>query len=548
MWYSRLLLLLFKLLISSFLYGQCVSTYPFVEDFEINNGNWTIGGVNSDWTWGAPSKARISAAGSGTNCWITGGLSSAVYNGGQRSWIESPCFDFTALQRPYVRFLVFWDTERQFDGGNLQYSLDNGATWLNVGNSATNVHCRILNWFNAPNINNIAGLANPQQGWSGTTLSSSGNCLGGNGSGGWKTAQYCLENLKGEPNVTFRFTFGSGTSCNNYDGLAIDSFSVADFEAPVVDFSYTCTGSRKADFVSTYGGCPTSVTWDFGDPNSATNTATSLSASHIFSAPGTYQVSFTVVEPCLGTFVKTRTVIIPEITPVTYPPSCPGLNDGAIQLESSAAYPGLVYSWNLPGNPVADSVSGLAAGNYQVIASVDSGCAELISVTLEDNPDGLPKTDLADVALICPPETLVAVPGNFDSYLWSDGSTDPTLLIEAPGTYTVTVTNAAGCTGEDSMRVVENCFTDVFVPTAFSPNRDQKNELFMPLAGEVDTLEFWVFNRFGQEVFYTPQQFVGWDGTYDGSDAPEGIYLWMVKFTGPDRKNRTLRGVFLLVR
>jgi gliding motility-associated-like protein len=547
MGYVRLLFFTAIVLISSRLSAQCINTYPFLEDFEASNGNWTIGGVNSDWTWGAPSKARINAAGSGTNCWITGGLASSVYNGGQRSWIESPCFDFSTLQRPYVRFLIYWDTERQYDGGNLQYSTNNGVTWQNVGNSATNVHCRILNWFNSPGINNIAGLATPQQGWSGTTLSSSGNCLGGNGSGGWKTAQYCLENLKGETDVIFRFTFGSGTSCNNYDGLAIDSFAIADFDEPLVDFSYVCNGERKVDFTAAAVSCPSGIIWDFDDPASTMNSATSLSASHEFSGPGLYEVKLSVTEPCIGTYVRSRTVIIPDVESTLYPPSCPGISDGAIQLESTP-YPGLTFSWNLPGNPAADSVGGLAAGNYQVIVNVDSGCAQVLEIDLEDNPDGLPKTDLADVALICPPETLLAVPGNFDSYLWSDGSTDPTLLIEAPGTYTVTVTNAAGCTGEDSMRVEENCFTDVFVPTAFSPNRDQKNELFMPVAGEVEKLEFRVYNRFGQEIFYTPQQFVGWDGTYGGSDAPEGIYMWMVKFTGPDRKNRTFRGVFLLIR
>lgn len=542
-----LLCILFNVLISNHLLAQCVSSFPFVEDFETSNGNWTIGGVNADWAWGAPVKSRINAAGSGTNCWIAGGLASAVYNGGQKSWIESPCFDFTSLQRPYVRFLIFWDTERQFDGGNLQYSLNNGVSWQNVGNSAVNVHCRISNWFNASAINNLAGLASPQQGWSGTTLASSGNCVGGGGSGDWKTAQYCLENLAGQASVKFRFTFCSGTTCNNYDGLAIDSFSIAGFEEPVLDYSYVCSGGNKVDFTASGVTCPSAVDWNFDDPSSGANTATGLTATHDFSGPGTYLVSWSVTEPCIGTFVKTRTVIIPDLQAKTYSPSCPGKADGAIQLLS-AGYPGVSYTWNLPGSPSADSISGLLAGTYQVIQKVDSGCAQVLSVVLDDNPGALPKTQLADVVLLCPPEILIADPGIFDTYLWSDGSTGESLVLTEAGTYTVTVTNVAGCSAVDSIRVEENCFTDVFVPAAFTPDNDQKNEVFLPVAGVVDSLFFSVYNRFGQEVFTTDQQFTGWDGSFKGSAAPEGVYIWMVRFRGPDKKLRTYRGTVLLLR
>lgn len=542
-----LVFLLSILLISNRLWAQCVTSYPNTEDFESSDGNWSINGVNADWAWGTPGKVRINAAGSGNKCWITGGLTNSTYNGGEKSWIESPCYDFSSLQRPFVNFLVYWDTERQYDGGNFQYSLDNGATWNNVGTSATNVHCRIKNWFNSPSITNMNGLASPAQGWSGSSLPTSGSCLGGNGSGAWKEAQYCLTNLAGQPNVIFRFTFCSGTTCNNYDGLAIDLFTIDEFPEPVVDFTYQCLNDSTVRFDAAAVECPTAASWNFGDPASPVNTSTNISETHVFSGPGTYTVTWSVTEPCIGTFVKTRTVNILEVGSTVYPPSCPGAADGAIQLQLPALS-GIIISWNVPGGFSGDSLSQLNAGNYQVIVNADSACAVVETITLADDPAGKPDPVLPSVLFICPPEIITVNPGVFDQYLWSTGSTMQQLDIPESGSYTVTVTDINGCTGTDSVRVIENCFTDMYFPSAFTPNSDSKNELFMPVAGAVEEFSLQIFNRFGQEIFNTTDQFKGWDGTYQTMPAPEGVYVWLVNYLAPDFKHKTERGVFELIR
>ena len=544
---SRLVLVFAMLLITSNLNAQCITVFPHTESFETTNGNWTPGGVNSDWAWGSPGKVRINAAGAGSKCWITGGLTSAVYNGGQKSWIESPCYDFSSLQRPYVSFLIYWDTERQYDGGNLQYSTNNGVSWTNVGNSATNVHCRISNWFNAPSINNLSGLANPTQGWSGSSLPSSGSCLGGNGSGEWKEARYCLTNLAGEANVVFRFTFCSGTTCNNYDGMAIDSFSIAEFQGPVVDFTYQCLSDSSVQFKANITGCPTTSVWDFGDPSSSQNSSVNPLETHVFSGPGVYQVSWTLTEPCIGTYIKTRTVVIPDARPVIYAPSCPGAADGAIKIEA-VPVPGLTFNWNVPGGFSGDSLGQLIAGNYQVIVNADSACATVVDVHLKENIAGGPDINLPSVLFICPPEIISLNAGVFPSYLWSDGSSAPAIDAVEAGTYTVTVTDLNGCTGEDSVRVVENCFTDMFFPTAFTPNNDGKNEVFFPVSGVVAEYRLDIYDRFGQLIFTSNNQETGWDGTWQQVQSPGGIYVWIVNYTGPDHKNKTERGFVTLFR
>ena len=542
---SRLLILLISLIYSN-LYCQCVTSYPYFEDFETGASGWSTGGTNSDWALGSPSKVRINAAGSGSNCWITGGLSSATYNGGQKSWLQSPCFDFSANSSPYVSFLIFWDTERTYDGGNLQYSLNGGTSWSNVGAANTTPDCKQMNWFNASSITNLTGLATAKQGWSGSVVPTSGSCLGGNGSGQWVMAAYCLNSLAGEPSVVFRFTFCSGTSCNDYDGIAIDSFSVTAMSIPSFDFSYTCESDRRVRFLSSGGDCPSKITWDFGDPVSGSNSSNALGDTHTFSGPGTYLVKLTYKEPCFGDLLLTRTVIIPEITAAIYPVSCVGSNDGAIALDGS----GLLnpsFAWNVIPPQNTDSIFGLANGSYQVVVSADSACGQVYSFDVPIAPDAGVNPVLPERLLFCEGDMITLNPGSFSSYLWTDGSIGNTLIVRDTGWYGVVVTGTTGCTGSDSVLVQENCFTGVFVPTAFTPNDDGVNDVFMPVSGIVEEMSMTVYSRYGQEVFHTDKQFDGWDGTLDGEQMQSGIYVWVIKYKGPDKKSRTLRGWVMLL-
>src|SRR5580692_11104398 len=127
--------------------SQCINTFPYVQDFEASQGGWNSGGANNDWAWGAPSKSVITGAGSGTKCWISGSLTGDFYKYSEASYVESPCFDFTNLQHPYIQFLIFWESENKYDGTNLQYSLNGGTTWNNLGAYGDAVNCLNANWF-----------------------------------------------------------------------------------------------------------------------------------------------------------------------------------------------------------------------------------------------------------------------------------------------------------------------------------------------------------------------------------------------------------------
>jgi len=189
---------------------QCtspVSLFPYTEGFEATSGGWVAGGAGSDWAWGAPVKPTINAAATGSNCWITGGLTPGAYSNGEASWLQSPCFDFTTLKYPYISFAVFWETERRFDGASFQYSTDLGTTWTNVGSQNDPVNCLNGSWFNFSPITGLNPLTTIREGWSGTVQPTAGSCQGTGGSGRWVNAQHTMPYLAGVSNVIFRFVF-----------------------------------------------------------------------------------------------------------------------------------------------------------------------------------------------------------------------------------------------------------------------------------------------------------------------------------------------------
>ncbi|NUM50644.1 MAG: gliding motility-associated C-terminal domain-containing protein, partial [Flavobacteriales bacterium] len=89
----------------------------------------------------------------------------------------------------------------------------------------------------------------------------------------------------------------------------------------------------------------------------------------------------------------------------------------------------------------------------------------------------------------------------------------------------------------------------VNLPNAFSPNGDGENDLFRVLgADSVAEMELRVFNRWGQQVFYTKQKEQGWDGTFKGQPAPTGVYAYTLVATLTNGEVITKKGNVTLKR
>jgi gliding motility-associated-like protein len=116
--------------------------------------------------------------------------------------------------------------------------------------------------------------------------------------------------------------------------------------------------------------------------------------------------------------------------------------------------------------------------------------------------------------------------------------------------YKLMAYNEAGCADSAFIRVkVYQAMPTVFVPNAFTPNNDRKNEVLKPLAVGIAKIDFFqVFNRWGQMVFNTVVNEKGWDGTVGGRQQPSGVYVWVVKATDFTGAAYVQRGTFMLIR
>lgn len=452
----RLVALFFLFHLSIATYSQCINTFPYLEDFETSNGNWTGGGsVGVDWSWGSPTKPVISSAASGVKCWIVGGLTTSFYNSGERSFVQSPCFDFTTVQHPFIAFSLFWESEKTYDGSNLQYSLDAGSTWANVGSVNDVADCLNTNWYNTANVTNLTGLATPKEGWSGNTQATSGSCQGGNGSGNWVLAQHCMANLAGEPNVVFRFTFGAGTTCNNYDGIAFDHVSIGEAPVNTADFNFTCTGDTFL-FNGITAYCPSSMQWDFGDGN----TATGLSSIHAYAAPGIYNVSFSVSGTCNAPATITKQVEVAAVTLATLPATCNGRTDGKAFVSSVIGTGPFSFSWSTNPSQTTDTAFSLSPGNYSVTVSESNSCPVITSVIVpvvqQAQVITLTTLSISDSCLQGKGTVGVNVlTGTAPfSYIWTPIAPDQAILNTVDsGNYAVHITDAAGCNIDTSILV-----------------------------------------------------------------------------------------------
>ena len=142
-------------------------------------------------------------------------------------------------------------------------------------------------------------------------------------------------------------------------------------------------------------------------------------------------------------------------------------------------------------------------------------------------------------------------------YLWSSptaifsnsSTQNPTVTLNNDANIFLRVEDAIGCYGLDSVFIKVYDGPTYYVPNAFSPNGDGLNDVFRVIPpGISSTVYFRIFDRYGQMVFETNQWLKGWDGTFNGKPAPQGVYVWTVKGVDRDKKTVEMKGTVTLVR
>jgi gliding motility-associated-like protein len=145
----------------------------------------------------------------------------------------------------------------------------------------------------------------------------------------------------------------------------------------------------------------------------------------------------------------------------------------------------------------------------------------------------------------------------FSKYTWSPayrisnivGNT-VTVSPEITTSYSVSAEKFPGCVLKDTITVtIKDCPNQFFIPNAFSPNRDSKNDIFKPIiTGTISDYEFSIYNRWGQLVFKSIDKNNGWDGTLKGLNQSGNVFVWICKFRFSAGELQIKKGTVLLIR
>lgn len=191
---------------------------------------------------------------------------------------------------------------------------------------------------------------------------------------------------------------------------------------------------------------------------------------------------------------------------------------------------------------------------YTVTAIIFTNCftdTATTTVTVEPDQPLNPTFEPRDSAF-CEGGELIAdvTTTNATNYIWSDGTYDTVKHIKEDGNYTVTIRNKCYIKSYDFTVDVKKCPCNVYMPNAFTPNGDGRNDYFRPGVNcALSDYTIQIFNRYGNKVFESHTAENGWNGKFKNSDQPQGIYAWIISYYNPDIK-KTIRekGSFILLR
>ncbi|MGC4104631.1 PKD domain-containing protein [Ferruginibacter sp.] len=213
-----------------------------------------------------------------------------------------------------------------------------------------------------------------------------------------------------------------------------------------------------------------------------------------------------------------------------------------VQLLASG---GDTYSW-LPANLVSDpsipnplSTATTGSTNYSVTVT-ESTCkiTSTLFTSLVINPKPV-VTAIKSNDINCAIEFTHLLASGATDYTWTPATGLSNAFIANPiarpvvtTQYVVSGKNAFGCAGTDTLDVTVTTTgkSGYHMPNSFTPNNDGLNDCFgISYWGIIEKVEFFIYNRYGERVFYTNDPLGCWNGMYKGVPADQGNYVYYIK-------------------
>lgn len=304
--------------------------------------------------------------------------------------------------------------------------------------------------------------------------------------------------------------------------------------------------------------------WDFGVPGLASDTSSQFQPAYTYPDTGVYHVKLVAnpQTPCADSIEK-----LVKIYPTFFTNfedtglMCPGQQIGFIDRSVGTTSEVNSWAWSFGDGQLSNLQSPVhkynAGGTYNVM---------LVSKNEKDCRDTMVQQVVVEIfkpfagmdTTIVKGESVQFNASGGIEYEWTPpiylrgfNASNPEGFFTDTGLYSyiVLVKSAYGCIGADTIniRVVDQAA--FFLPTAFSPNGDGLNDIFRPLTIGYKAIRFFrVYNRFGEQIFYSENIKDGWDGTYNNKQADIGTYYYYIGYIDRYGKEGAVKGDVTLVR
>ncbi len=277
-------------------------------------------------------------------------------------------------------------------------------------------------------------------------------------------------------------------------------------------------------------------------------TASGMAPSFLLTESGQYTLELAVVAEngCKQSYAENFEIDLIEAEPP--PPVSICLGDTATLRVNNPGNGPLTYSWQPAQEILAGAgtatvrVSPATSATISVTIQNQAGCSKTFAVPVDVANIIPPLAVTADPDTIAPGEIaqLEATPDPSYTYTWSPAGTldnpgiqNPRATPSVTTTYTVRVRDARGCSNIATVTVVVRSpvcdWPNIYVPNGFSPNGDGRNDVLYVRGNGIDDLYFVVYDRWGEKVFETHSQSIGWDGRFRGKALNSDVYAYYLR-------------------
>lgn len=338
---------------------------------------------------------------------------------------------------------------------------------------------------------------------------------------------------------------------------------------PTVNFTVSQQNLCENDcvnFTDQSFGIVGSGTYNWSFPGALTTSSSSQNPTNIcYPTIGTYEVTLAVTDNNgTGDTTMTGLITVSECDPpvpsftISNNNICLGSCIDFTNTSTNSDSYEWIFNGGFPGGSTDENPTNICFNNEGVfevlLIGINTFTNDTISQTVTVSQP--PTIDISDsVTIIQGTNTVLSIETDGQSYIWTPSSSlscDDCLstLAEPDSTtlYSVVIVADNGCAVTAQVLVTVVTIEAIGVPSAFSPNGDQVNDILFVEGAGIAKMNFNVYNRYGQKVFESIDQDLGWDGKFNGKEENPGIFAYTLEYVLNNGETGVLKGNITLVK